>query len=1094
MAFVLILIGCNESEEIKNTPSKPYDQQLNFSLKNASETGIDFANELEEIFDEEFTLSDYEYFYNGAGVAIGDLNNDGLADIYFSGNMVDDRLYLNQGGLKFKDISESSGIWIDRAHWSTGANMVDINKDGLLDIYVAQAGPYKNAEERANLLFINNGDLTFSEKASEYGLDDKGISIQSSFFDYDKDGDLDCYVSNESPLSKVFFESLYLLNQEGKDLDQHSGHLYRNEGNGKFKKVTEEAGLLQLGFGLGAVAGDLNDDGWTDLYIANDYSIPDFMYINQKDGTFKDEIKERTKQIAYFSMGADVNDFNNDGYPDIANLDMATTDHVRGKTAMVSMDVPKFRRMTERLGYQVAYMYNALQLNTGNNEFVNIAHLAGVAQTEWSWATLLLDMDNDGWKDMFVSNGYFKNTMSRDEMIDISRNIKKQDVSNEEKQKLLFEGYKNLPSIHVPNEFYHNKKDLSFDKQNPFTVEQLPTFSNGAAYADLDNDGDLDLVINNINQEASLLENQSKGNHYLQITLKSEKPIENSKVYLVYRDGSLQYQELIPSRGYQSSMDRLIHFGISNQDADQVDFVEVQWPDGSISRIDTLQIDSRMIVKKERSKTMAQSGIPKKNLTFFKEVDPEAFGLDYIHIENSYDDFRKETLLPQKQSTLGPKIEVADLNNDDLEDLIIPGASGQASVIFYQNEEGKFDKYSLENIVDVEKEHVYAHCFDADGDGDVDLYLVAGGNEFPFNDKRYSDDLLLNDGQGFQTSAILSKNVSNSIAVSSDYDGDGDMDLFVGGRLKPQHYPLADKSFILENNGGHFNVAFEFELGMVNDALWADADQDGKKELVVVGEWEAPKIMDFNGSEFTVRDLSDEGIPKGWYYSVESMDHDKDGDLDFVLGNLGKNTKFSASQKKPFMVYAGDFDQNGTHDCVLSKKYNGKLVPTRGKECSSQQMPFIKEKFPTFNSFANAELQEILGDEMENAVVKKTTSFSSGILVNNEGKFEFKPFPNPCQIAPILDILLSDVDKDNDIEIIAAGNIYNTEVETPRYDAGSGLIIDISENKLQGAFFHATGLYLPGNVKSIQRIKIGSQNYLIAGNNSGELQLFLSNE
>lgn len=1097
-AILFTILSCQD--EGKQTVSEKEQKEDHiFCELSSGSTGIDFANPINEDLEKNYTLLKYEYLYNGAGVAIGDINNDGLPDIYFSGNMVDDRLYLNKGGFQFEDISEKAGIHTGSS-WSTGVNMVDINQDGLLDIYVCKAGPDNNEQDRKNLCFINKGDLTFEEKAEEMGLQDKGIGVQSVFFDMDKDGDLDCYVSNESPNSDWFFESLYRLNGDKDEVYNNSGHLYRNDGNNKFTDITEEAGLMRVGFGLGVVATDINNDGWTDLYIANDYSIPDFIYINQKDGTFSDEVKKRTRQIPYFSMGVDVNDINNDGYPDIASLDMATQDHVRGKTAMVSMDVPKFRRMTERLGYAHAYMFNALQLNTGKNEFVNIANLAGVSKTEWSWSALLFDMDNDGWKDLFISNGYVKNTMSRDEMRKITMAAKDKSIPDEQKDKILFEGYKTLPSIHVPNEFYLNSRDLVFNKSNTYDGAENPSFSNGAAYGDLNNDGKLDLVINNINEPAIILKNcGEKNSHYIQCRLTADFPVENSKVYLAFDDGTVQFNERTNVRGYQSCMDSKIHFGLSDENADKVDYLEVHWSDGSISVIEDPVLDTILEIQPEKANLVANSKLKERdNSRLLEEVDPETFKLDYSHKENNYDDFRKEGLLPQKQSTQGPHIKVADLNGDGMKDIVIPGPAKQASVIYFQSGSGAFEKLTLEKMLDPGKEHVDVECFDADGDGDMDLYFIAGGNEFPENDPRYEDDILINNGdKTFSRKPAGGRKTSNSVARTNDIDGDGDLDIFVGGRLIPQKYPTSASSYLLINENNNFSVHQTLDIGMINDAVWTDYDGDGAMDLIAVGEWEYPVFMKLKDGKLEPDNSFDylKDI-KGWFFHIREWDIDMDGDMDYVVGNLGSNTKFSASPEKPLMIYGGDFDNNGTFDCVLGKKYKGKLVPTRGKECSSEQMPVINQKFPTFEAFANAELKEILGEEMENSLQKKVTEFRSGVLVNTgeKGKpFEFRVLDNKAQIAPVIDTEMIDIDGDNNQEMVIVGNIYNTEVETPRYDAGSGLVIKSGKGDLICKNYSETGLYAPNNAKSIAEIEIGEDKYLIVGNNNGKLQLFRVN-
>ena len=976
LAFSL-LWSCQPTDAPPQKP-KPTSNQPLFSLLSTAETGIDFANMLEEKLERNIGL--YEYYYNGGGVAIGDVNKDGLEDIFFTGNLLPNRLYLNEGNLKFKDVSKTAGIQSNR--WSTGATMVDINKDGWLDIYVCNSGPYKELEIRTNQLYINQKDGTFSEEAEAYGIADQSKSTQASFFDYDKDGDLDLFVMNHS---WFIHETSLSIEDRIKDLSpadyrRQSCSLYRNDGSGKFTDITESSGILKLAFGLGLVTSDLNQDGWIDIYVANDFFIPDFMYINNGDGTFTDRIKEKVGHSPYYSMGCDAADINNDGLVDLANLDMTPDDHVRSKMLMASMDVSEFRYLTGNKNYLSQYMLNTLQVNNGFGIFSEIGLLAGVSKTDWSWAALLADFDNDGFKDYFITNGFKRDTKNNDWKAKIMaiRAENNGDIANEDYWRLLQE----TDSNPIENYIFRNNGQFHFDIKNEEWGLQQKTFSNGAAYADLDQDGDLEIIVNNIDQRAFIYRNNAQEN-YIRFELMNSQNVDaalHAKVHIYYGEQE-QFVEYSPVRGFQASVEPYIHFGLGQSTV--IDRVVIKWLNGTETTIQQPAINQTHQVDQAKVQNRPIAS-PKLKPRFF-DITKQQEGIAFTHEENEYDDFAKEILLPHMQSTLGPHVSVGDANGDQIEDFFIGGAKGQAGVLYLQQANGKF--YAAPNqawAADKGCEDMGSLFFDVDGDGDQDLYIASGGGgEFSVESAQLQDRLYLNDGKGnFRkaANALPKMRISTGRVKAADYDGDGDLDLFVGGRTLPGRYPFPVDSYLLQNNGGKFtditdSKASELrQLGMVTDAVWTDVDRNGQIDLVVVGEW-MPISIFINQNGQLKNQTSSYGLEntQGWWYSLAKADFDKDGYEDLVIGNLGQNNKFRPKAKKPLHIYCNDFDENGSLDIVLSKDYKNNLVPVRGKECSTEQMPFLAKKlhyqpflakkFPTFKSFSESSLTEIYGEE-----------------------------------------------------------------------------------------------------------------------------------
>ncbi|MEZ4887598.1 MAG: VCBS repeat-containing protein [Chitinophagales bacterium] len=1125
--YCLLLSSCNtdESTNTDNTTTNiEVEEKTNssnsaklFTFLSSEKTGIQFSNEIQQ--SQDINIIYYDYLFNGGGVAVGDFNNDGLQDAYFTGNFVPNKLYLNKGNFQFEDITERAKVdgWYvlpdgkKRSTWSSGATVVDINNDGWLDIYVCKSGPYNNDDAKRNLLFVNNGDanegISFTESAKEYGIDDTGHSTQATFFDYDKDGDLDLYVLNHA----VYFtnismgEAFQRTEQDKAELQKVSSHFYENQGNGKFREATGEAGLLRYGYGLGVVASDLNNDGWTDLYVSCDFSTPDYLFINNKNGTFRDAIKEMTGHISYYGMGCDIADINNDTYPEISVVDMTAEDRYRSKTLMPSMNSNLFWALINDHHLHYQYMFNTFQLNNGNGTFSEISQLAGLHKSDWSWANLMADFDNDGYKDILITNGFKQDTKDNDFLMQIRDRKQALGVKQIPKEEVM-DWVVKMESHKTKNFIYKNNGDLTFSKKISEWGLDKESFSNGAAYVDLDNDGDLDLLVNNIDEPAFVLQNnaveQQKGN-YLRIKLEGAKGNEmglNAKVTVTV-NGQQQFIEQTLTRGYESACDNVLHFGVG--EATEVVAVEVTWGNGRAQSLSDIAANQTITLKQaDANDTPA---IPKIKTTF-SDLTAQA-GLDFKHKENEYDDFAKEILLPQKQSTNGPFIGVGDVNGDLLQDCMIGGAKGQAAALYLQQKNGKFAK-TKGTAWEADKgcEDMGIAFFDADGDGDLDIYVVSGGGgEFGVASSNLQDRLYLNDGKGnFEKAkdALPQMLVSGQSIAVHDFDGDEDLDIFVGGRGVPGKYPFAERSFLLQNEGGKFkdvteNMAPELvNVGMVNDALWSDFDGDGTKDLIVVGEWMPLQFFQNKGGKFT-NVSADMGLKdtEGWWFSIAEGDFNKDGRMDYVVGNLGLNSKFKADEHKPFEVFADDFDGTGSIDIVLATNYQGNRFPVRGRECTSEQMPFVAEKFPTYHEFALADMAAIYGnDKLDKALHRVAKELRSCLLLSNSnGNLVLQPLPNEVQVAPNKAILVKDVDMDGNLDVLVAGNMYDTEVETMRYDAGIGGVL---KGDGTGNFTYLnviqSGFYVNGNVRDMADIELSSGGKgTIVSKNNGATQLFL---
>ncbi len=1070
-------------------PSKPL-----FSLLSHETTGIDFINTLHETVE----VNTYNYInsYSGGGVAIGDINNDGLTDIFLTGNTVPDKLFLNKGNMTFEDITATAGV-AGGDGWSSGVTMGDVNGDGLLDIYVCKAFNDRNPLLRANLLYINNGDGTFTESAKAYKVDNDNLSTQATFFDYDLDGDLDLFVGNHPRVYNL--NSTYSFQQVSNPKLENSDRLYRNNGNGSFSDVTRSSGILNYGFLLGVIAGDLNDDGWPDLYLANDHQEPDILFINNKNGTFTDGIHDYFKHISYFSMGIDMADYNNDGLLDIIVADMMAEDNYRQKTQMASMDPQGFWNMVDH-GYHYQYMRNALQLNNGNGTFSEIALLAGVSYTDWSWATLFADFDNDGLKDLFVTNGYKRDIKDKDFVKKIDDQLASS--GGRYKKDEIFQILSMIPTTLLSNKYYRNKGDLTFADLSASSGLNHPGISTGAAYGDLDNDGDLDLVVSNINDEVYIHQNNTNEidpKRYVRVQLKGQgkNPYAlGAKVTLKYRD-QLQYQELTLTRGFQSSVDHVLHFGLGDQPS--VDEILVEWPDGKTTTMTDVPSDQLVVIDQQQAqnRNMAATGTEKK---YFTDITA-ASGAKFTHRENEFDDYEKEVLLPHRMSHFGPHIAVGDVNGDQRDDFYVGGAAGQAGKLFIQQSSGKFVPASGQPWThDRKQEDIQALFFDADQDKDLDLYVVSGGSEFPAASPLLQDRLYVNDGKGrfIKTHDALPEMLSSGSCVSgADFDADGDTDLFVGGRVVPGRYPLAPRSYILENMGGRFrnstaDLAPDLEApGLVTDAVWTDFNGDGDTDLMVVGEWMPIGFYQNNNGKFE-NITATYGLENstGWWTRIIAADMDRDGDTDYIAGNLGLNYKYTASEQEPLHVYCHDFDNSGSLDIVLGYYNRGICYPVRGRQCSSEQMPMIKKKFPTYDQFATATLKDIYGSTLDEALHLEARYFASA-YIENQGyqNFVLKALPVEAQFSMVQDMIPGDFNHDNHPDLLIAGNFWVAEVETGRADASIGLLLTgDGKGNFESVHVNKSGFFAPGDVRDMAVLNKGQ--IILVTNNDGPLQVF----
>lgn len=1058
----------------------------------AAETGIDFSNSLIENSDQ-FNIMQYPYFYNGGGVAVGDINNDGLPDIIFTGNMVKNRIYLNKGNFHFEDITDKSGI-ATKQGWCTGVTLADVNGDGWLDIYICRSG-FANTELRKNLLFINNHDLTFTEQAAAYGIDDAGYSTQASFFDYDKDGDLDLLVINQSQPAYAQGGQEYAQLRNKPALPTFENHLYRNDG-GHFTDATQQSGFKSnvLSFSLGVSTADIDQDGWPDIYVSNDFNEPDYLFINQHNGTFLEKLKEKIDHTSLYSMGCDVADFNNDGLPDICTLDMLPENNHDIKMHTGADNYDKFNYLFG-LGFGYQYMKNSLQKNNGDGTFSEIGQLAGISNTDWSWSPLFADFDNDGLKDLFISNGYKRdNTNLQFIKYTMNESLRMQQGGEQVQVK---DYVANMQGIHIDNYAYHNKGNDQFENNTILWGLQGKTFSNGAVYADLDNDGDLDLITNNIDEEAGIYRNNNEitaKNNYLRIQLKGDKNNMtgiDSKIY-AYANNQIFYQEQLPVRGYQSSVDMVLHLGLAN--IPRLDSLRIVWPNdqtqlltGIVSN-QTLQLEIQNAKDKYVYKT--NSGVS----TLF---DSEKDVLEYVHRKTMTNDFNKQLLLPHFYSQNGPCMAKSDVNGDGLEDIFIGGSKGNPGAIFIQTANHHFVKSMQPALgMDSTMDDMDAIFFDANGDHHPDLYVVSGGyGDLTANLVSLRDRLYLNDGRGnftYAANALPENNVNKSCVRVCDIDGDGDLDLFIGGSVMPGNWPSASGSSIYINDGkGRFSDETDKwnpslkNIGIVTDAVWADINHDGMKDLIVVGEWMAPTIFINQKTHLVYSDINNQ-LSKltGWWNTITAGDFDKDGDIDFVIGNYGLNSQLKTSIAEPVRLYVSDIDRNGLTDPIMSSFINGISYPFATMDDILKQAPVLRKKFYDYPVYADATIQNVYSAEQWSAMKPlQANGFETIYLENTGSGFAVKHLPIEAQYAPVFSILATDLNKDGFDDLILFGNNNYNRIRLGRDDASHGVVlINDGKGNFSNLPSYKSGIQVRGQVRS--SLMIGEQLFVGVNNDS----------
>ncbi len=1065
-----------------------------FTELDASLTKIDFSNDIEE--DEEHNIYNFMNIYTGGGVGVGDINNDGLSDIFFAGNLVSNKLYLNKGDFVFEDITETSGIRSN--NWSTGVSMIDINQDGWVDIYVAVSGGGKE-EKRANKLYINQKNNTFTEEALKYGLADTSQSTQSAFFDYDLDGDLDMFLivnPVDYSLSSVNTIRPRKLNGESNSTDK----LYRNNGDGTFSDVSSESGILIEGYSLGVGVSDIDNDGWPDIYVSNDFLTNDILYRNNGDGTFSDVSNTYFKHTSFAGMGNDIADFNNDGLADIMVLDMLPEDNERQKMIIPASSFDKFQMMLKN-GYTAQYTRNTLQLNNGNNSFSEIGQFAGISQTDWSWSVLMADYDNDGFKDAFITNGFRRDIGDLD-YINYQQQLSNPFGSEKVRKEKKLNAIKELPSAAIKNYFFKNNGDHTFSNTSKDWGIKNVSLSNGSAFADLDNDGDLDLIVNNINEKASILKNNSEKqtSRFLKIKLKGKAGnLEGigSKITLHSNDNNQYYQHYL-SRGYESSMDQTIHFGLGES---KIDSITIVWPDNRIQVVKNV-LENQVITLEYST---AQNISKKENIEgitpLFSEVS-QTLKTRYKHQENNFVDFKVQLLLPHMHSKNGPKMALGDINGDSLEDFYIGGSAGYSGRFFVQKSDGTFEEQELN--MDIVAEDMGSLLFDADGDGDNDLYVVSGGSEFNADAPEYQDRLYFNNGSGDfvkDKSALPKIIASGSVVTASDFDKDGDLDLFVGGRIVPGQYPISPKSYLLENNGGQFtDVTNNFNqnlanVGMVTTAVWMDYNQDGNKDLILAGEFMPIKIFKNSGSQFEdVTDTSGLANTSGWWNSIASADMDGDGDMDLIAGNLGTNSRYQASIDQPLCIYAKDYDKNNSIDPIMCYYIQGENYIAHPRDKITGQIASMRGRFKTYESYAKVKFEDaFLPEELENALVVKATNFKSTYFENmGDGTFKSKPLPAMAQIAPINGIQITDVDGDNKLDVLLVGNNYSGDATIGNHDGMIGLYLKgDGKGGLVPVPVTSSGFYVNTDAKDIKELTLtDGRNVILVSSNSDSLRVF----
>ncbi len=1068
-----VLFACGS--EPTHEPATPVAANTLFSLLPSSSTGIDFTNQLAA--DANFDVFRYRNYYNGGGVAIGDLNNDGLDDIYLTANTEGNRLFINKGNWQFDDATRKAGV-AGRQAWSTGVSLADVNADGYLDIYVCNSGNIEGDDKR-NELFVNNGDGTFKEQAADYGLADEGFSTHAAFFDYDADGDLDMYLLNNSfrPISSFGLRNIR------HERDPIGGDkLFRND-NGRFTDVSEAAGIFGsvIGFGLGVTIGDVNKDNCLDIYVSNDFFERDYLYINNCDGTFTENLPSYMGHISQSSMGADMADINNDAYPDIFVTDMLPASERRLKTTTVNQSYDKYRQQLKN-DYYHQVMRNNLHLNNANNTFSEIGQLAGVNASDWSWAALITDLNNDGYKDIYVSNGIYKDLTDQD-YINFQYDEAYKNILKGAKPDFA-EMVKDIPSTRLPNHTFANLGNLTYADSTAAWGLDLPSHSNGSAYGDLDNDGDLDLVVNNVNQPLFVYRNNTnalRANNYIAVALKGTgaNTFALGAKVTVMAGNDTYYQELVPSRGFQSSVSYRLHFGVGSHTA--INAVQVVWPDGTTQTLNNPQVNQLHTIAYAPDD---QPAVPDNKLPapLFSSLTDQA-AINFRHQENDFVDFNRERLMAHMLSTQGPKLAVADVNGDGLDDFYIGGAKNQPGGLFIQQRDGAWEP---SNTVLLEKDKIAedlgALFFDANADGHPDLYVASGGSEYSPLAPGLQDRLYMNNGRGVFTksnNALPMKFKSTACVRAADYDGDGDQDLFVGGRTVPFQYGMPESGYLLQNTGqGKFMDVSSIaapelkQLGMITDAQWVDVDNDNQQDLVLVGEWMPITIFKNNRGVFT-KDTTSNGLQQsgGLWNCLRQADLDGDGDVDLVAGNLGLNAKITAQPNQPAQLYVSDFDANGSIEQILCYYREGKSYPMHLKQDLEAQVVSIKKKFVKFNDYALKQIDEIFDPATINRALVLTAHTMANSWVENtgNGQFVLHQLPIEAQLAPIYSIVTQDINQDGHLDLLLGGNLHAVKPEIGKYDASYGhYLTGNGQGEFNAVPNAQSGLMIKGEVRDMR--------------------------
>lgn len=1094
----LVLAGCSEKD------------QKRFRLVPSSRSGIKFRNTLSESVD--FNIFNYMYFYNGGGVAAGDVNGDGLTDIFFTSNQEPDKLYLNEGEFRFRDVSAEAGVEGFKG-WTTGVTMADVNSDGRLDIYVCYLGDYLIYRGK-NQLLINegndaNGVPKFTDRAMEYGLDLVGFSTQASFFDFDRDGDLDMFMLNHSVHENGTFGRSNLRTQPH---PLSGDRLFRND-NGRFVDITEGSGIYNsvIGYGLGVVVSDINLDGWPDIYVGNDFHENDYLYINQGNGTFKEVLEENMNHTSRYTMGVDFADINNDAFPDLISMDMLPEDPaiLKASVAEDNYDVYNFKI---NYGYNHQFARNTLQLNNQDGTFSEIALMAGVAATDWSWSSLLADFDLDGHKDIFVSNGILRRSNDLDYINFISVDSVQMKMKFQMSEQEL--GYiEKMPRIKVPNYLFISNGDSTFINKSPEWGLDQPSYSNGTAYADLDNDGDLDLIVNNIEDEAFLYENRTiskaeeknnRTHNYLKITLKGKKgnPWGVGAKVILYDSAQLQMQECMPTRGYQSSVDPALIFGTRHQQ--EIDSLLVIWNDGTFQTLRSIQTNQHITLDQLQANGNFDYGTFHQTKPLFVNATA-SLAIPYKHRENRMVEFNREALIPHMFSAEGPGSVVGDMNGDGRDDLFLGGAKWMKGQVFIQDANGKLKEMAQPVLTqDSTYEDVDASLFDADGDGDNDLFVVSGGNEYSGESQFRKPRLYFNDGKGklSVSSGIPEIFATGSCVAVNDIDNDGDLDLFMGTRTIPWQYGIKPDSYILLNDGkGRFTDATDAiapqlrKFGFVKKATWADMDGDQVKDLVIAAEWSPVTILRNVNGKLQSLALQGSGLEntEGWWNIVYPVDIDKDGDIDLIAGNLGLNSKLHASVEEPVNLFAKDIDNNDSIDQILTHFIHGKEYPFYTREEMTKQMPYLKKKYLSYQKFAHATFKDMFPDPMlKDAEHHVAYTFETAVIENLGGlKFKVKPLPKAAQFSTVNAILTGDFNKDGHIDILLGGNFYPINIQMGRYDASYGLYL---KGNGKGAFSAVgpvnSGFSIKGETRALHQISLSGKDYFLAIRNNDTIEAF----